>query len=52
MKSVFIALGLTDARSLRDLAVAAIQVHGKYSVPSSDLSPTPQLASFWLSIAF
>lgn len=46
MKSVFIALGLIDMYSLRDLAVVAVQVHGKYSISSSYLNLTLQFAQF------
>lgn len=46
VKSVFIALGLIAMYSLRDLAVVAVQVHGKYSISSSYLNLTLQFAQF------
>jgi len=46
VKGVFTALGLTDAYSLRDVAVVATQVHGKYSLPSSYLTLMLHFAQF------
>lgn len=50
--SVFIALGLADVYSFWNLAVAAVQVHEKYSIPSSYLTLMLQFALLWVSIAF
>lgn len=50
--SVFIALGLADVYSFWNLSVAAVQVHEKYSIPSSYLTLMLQFSLLWIPIAF
>lgn len=50
--SVVIALGLADVYSFWNTAVTAVQVHEKYSTPSSYLTLMLQFALLRVSIAF